>query len=90
LGCVAYELAEGFPPYAELDIVRATIAISETRDKIILQEPSQWSDEFIDFIDRCLEYDVDSRATVSELLAHPFLQNNAVDRELLVSHLTTL
>ena len=37
------------------------------------------SKEFNDFISRCLIKDVDKRATLKDLLAHPFLADKAED-----------
>ena len=67
------ELAEGEPPYVEQAPMRAlflihTYGIPEISDK------DQRSEEFLDFLDQCLQVDPEKRPTATQLLEHPFIQ----------------
>jgi serine/threonine protein kinase len=72
-GIMALELADGEPPLMELPPLRALFIIA-TQASPQLREPHKWSNEFRDFLSRCLQKDPSLRATADELLQHPFIQ----------------
>jgi len=73
LGIMAIECAEGEPPYLEYPPLRALFLIA-TNGPPSLKEPQKWSDSFKHFLSRCLDMEVEKRASADELLQHPFLQ----------------
>ena len=75
------EMIDGEPPYLNETPVRALFLIA-TNGKPSLKDPSKLSKELKNFLDRCLEVDVDKRASASELLQHDFLKK-AVDLSVL-------
>ncbi|KAM9227045.1 LOW QUALITY PROTEIN: serine/threonine-protein kinase PAK 3-like [Leptosomus discolor] len=72
LGITAIEMADGFPPYIGYDslVVMDLIAMEGTPE---LQHPERLSALFHDFLNCCLEVDVDRRWSAKELLQHSFL-----------------
>lgn len=73
LGITAIEMAEGEPPYSNLHPVRAMFVIQKNPAKG-LTEPHKWSNEFTDFVKKCLTIDPKQRPTAKELLIHSFIR----------------
>eukprot|EP01104_Vermistella_antarctica_P013619 TRINITY_DN4153_c0_g1_i1.p1 TRINITY_DN4153_c0_g1~~TRINITY_DN4153_c0_g1_i1.p1 ORF type:complete len:448 (-),score=126.98 TRINITY_DN4153_c0_g1_i1:8-1351(-) len=74
LGITAIEMAESRPPYSNIHPMRAIFMIPN-RPPPSLTESAKWSDEFNDFVARCLTKNPDSRPTANDLLQHPFIRN---------------
>lgn len=73
LGITAVEMAEGKPPYAEVHPMRAIFMIP-TKPPPTLKEPGKFSNEFSDFISRCLVKNPEERPSATALLAHKFIK----------------
>ncbi|XP_076814981.1 serine/threonine-protein kinase 10-like isoform X4 [Clavelina lepadiformis] len=72
LGITLIELAQTEPPNHDLNPVRVLLRITKS-DAPVLELPEKWSKDFNSFIARCLVKDVLKRATLQELLSHPFI-----------------
>ena len=61
LGCFAYELATGRPPFAKM--ANWTKLLDHISKKEVPSIPGRWSTSFQDFIDKCLEKKPEERYT---------------------------
>ena len=71
-GITAIELAEGAPPYVEYPPTKAMIEIASNGFPGY-RYPNMHSEEFIDFVSHCLEYEPSKRWNIDQLLQHPFI-----------------
>jgi len=72
IGVLAYELAEGFPPFHDLPPLQALFIIT-TEGLPTLPVYINPSEDFQAFIDYCVQMDPELRPPVEILLAHPFM-----------------
>ncbi|XP_077100295.1 myosin-IIIa isoform X2 [Siphateles boraxobius] len=73
LGITAIELGDGDPPLAELHPMRALFKIPRNPPPT-LHQPELWSNDFNDFICKCLIKDFELRPNVFDLLQHVFIK----------------
>ncbi|KAM9332958.1 myosin-IIIa [Pholidichthys leucotaenia] len=73
LGITAIELGDGDPPLSDLHPMRALFKIPRNPPPT-LNQPELWSDDFNDFISRCLIKDFELRPNVLDLLHHVFIK----------------
>uniref|UniRef100_A0AAQ5Y6F7 non-specific serine/threonine protein kinase n=1 Tax=Amphiprion ocellaris TaxID=80972 RepID=A0AAQ5Y6F7_AMPOC len=73
LGITAIELGDGDPPLSDLHPMRALFKIPRNPPPT-LHQPELWSDDFNDFICKCLIKDFELRPNVLDLLHHVFIK----------------
>jgi len=73
IGIMMMEMAEGTVPRLNLAPIRALFVIAH-EPAPELQEPDNWSSEFKDFLNLCLEKDFEKRPNAEEMFKHPFLE----------------
>lgn len=67
LGILIMEMAEGDPPLMELPMLKALVEISK-KGVPPLKEPERFSEQFRDFLGKCLNMKPGSRPTSHELI----------------------
>jgi serine/threonine protein kinase len=74
------EMAEGEPPYMEFPPLRALFLIT-TKGVPPLKRPEAFTQEFRDFLERCLDKVPEQRGDAPGLLQHPFIQRACAPEE---------
>ncbi|KAK6993977.1 serine/threonine-protein kinase PAK 2, partial [Biomphalaria glabrata] len=73
LGIMIIEMLEGEPPYLNETPLKAIYRIA-TKGKPEIKDEHKLSPELKDFIHKCLEVEVEHRASAAQLLEHPLLK----------------
>jgi len=81
LGIMALEMKDGEPPYLKEAPLRALWLIAQ-EGKPRIEGKDQMSPEFQDFLDKCLEVDVEKRWSAEQLMTHPFLRKSTETRKI--------
>ncbi|CAF0731145.1 unnamed protein product [Brachionus calyciflorus] len=84
LGITCIELAEKEPPNNLMSPNRVLIKILKS-DSPRLKFSQKWTPEFNDFVQKCLEKNVNERPTASDLLQHDFLKDSDLFKNQIVS-----
>ncbi|XP_025898311.1 serine/threonine-protein kinase 10-like [Nothoprocta perdicaria] len=72
LGITLIEMAEMEPPHHELSPLRVLLKIAKSQPPT-LRHPKRWSEDFQDFLRKCLEKSPEARWSAGRLLQHPFV-----------------
>ncbi|KAI4806778.1 hypothetical protein KUCAC02_017577 [Chaenocephalus aceratus] len=89
LGITAIELGDGDPPLSELHPMRALFKIPRNPPPT-LHQPELWSDNFNDFIGKCLIKDFELRPNVLDLLQHVYIKQTVGKVKILQKQLIEL
>lgn len=86
LGITCIELAEGEPPYSEVRTFLVMKKILNNPPKG-LTNPNLWTNDFNDFVQKCLIFNPTQRPTAAQLLNHSFIQNNNQGKGIIIQRL---
>ncbi|XP_073415635.1 uncharacterized protein [Dendrobates tinctorius] len=92
LGVTLIELAETQPPYHEMNPTRVLLKILKSEPPN-LKYQKLWSQDFKDFLNKCLQRNPQERSSISELIEHSFVSkgvDNAPLRELVAEVLAEI
>ncbi|MEQ2245024.1 Myosin-IIIa, partial [Ilyodon furcidens] len=89
LGITAIELGDGDPPLSDLHPMRALFKIPRNPPPT-LHQPELWSDDFNNFICKCLIKDFELRPSVLDLLQHVFIKQTVGREKILQKQLIEL
>eukprot|EP00878_Enallax_costatus_P038186 GHUV01043353.1.p1 GENE.GHUV01043353.1~~GHUV01043353.1.p1 ORF type:complete len:144 (-),score=26.46 GHUV01043353.1:679-1110(-) len=81
VGCLAYELIVGFPPFMA-DTQQQVVKNINTKD---VQYPKKMSEEMMDFCKLALQRDPQNRATTAELIKHHWVTLHSVSTHMALS-----
>lgn len=73
LGILTIEMVDGEPPYMDENPLKAMFLVV-SNGKPEVKEKGILTKELEDFLDKCLEVDVEKRKTAEELKTHPFME----------------
>jgi len=76
LGCILYQMVYGKPPFHPYNMLQKMQRITDPNHKILY--PTHNNMALVDAIKKCLQHDPSKRATIPELLSHPFLKPNII------------
>jgi len=82
MGITAMELAEFYPPYADVSPMRALILITRNPPPKL---SGNFTSQFNDFVSQCLNKDPDSRPDAMTLIKHPFISKSRDGSGLMMS-----
>lgn len=74
IGCLAYELLVGYPPFT----ANTQQQVVQNINNMQVQYPKKMSEDAIDFIKGALARIPHDRATTTELIKHPWIQQHMV------------
>lgn len=80
LGITAIEMAEAKPPHYDINPLRVIFVIPN-RAPPTLSKPENWSENFKDFVSKCLRKNSTERPSAEELLQHPFITASIAQSE---------
>ncbi|KAI3414006.1 hypothetical protein GPALN_011472 [Globodera pallida] len=72
LGITCIEMAQTEPPHHNMQPNRVVFRV-QAADPPTLLQPNEWSQQFNNFLNRCLVKNMDERWDVAQLLTHPFI-----------------
>lgn len=76
-GMTILELAQGFNPFQNEHFARVLFHLVDAPTAPTLEDLSNHSNRFIEFLNKCLTLNAAQRPTAAELLKHPFLKKPA-------------
>lgn len=82
LGITCIEMAEGAPPHANLNPLRAIFVIP-TKPAPTLADPDAWSPDMLDFVRCCCKKDPSQRYDSALLASHPFVKREVNEMRML-------
>jgi len=75
------EMCEGEPPNSDQPPMKSLYLLT-TQDPPPLKNGEKWSENFTNFLEKCLQRDPLLRPEAEELLQHPFLQMECAPHDL--------